>query len=533
MTSANIEDLKSLERLIASLPEEKKKELSKLSVVKDEMEKMWLPNPGPQTDAYYCEADELFYGGQAGGGKSDLLMGLSLTAHRQSLLLRRTNKEASKFIKRFSEIVGHRDGWNGQLGIFNFPDGRSIEMGGCQLEDDKQKYKGDPHDLIGFDEIADFTESQFRFIKGWNRSAKKGQRVRLVAAGNPPTKPEGIWVTKYWGAWLDPNHPKFPTPEGQLRWYTTIGGEDVEVDGRGPHQIPGEPKPVMARSRTFIRSTLDDNPDLEEQGYDSVLAAHPKGLREAYRDGRFDVVFEDDAWQVIPTAWIVAAQERWQPNGWRELEMTAMGLDPSGSGQDPATLAPRYGTWFGEIHEVKGSDAEDGSAMAGLVIKHRKNNCPIIVDVGGGYAGSVITRFKDNDIDYYRFNGSQKSMSSANGSGLKFHNRRAEIHWRFREALDPDQEGGSVIALPPDTELKAELAAARYELGPRGIKIEDKDKIRERIGRSPNKSDAVMMCLSEGDKAARRRATGGLFGRAPKVLLGYANAKTKYGKRGR
>ena len=42
---------------------------------------MWIPNKGPQTDAYFSEADELFYGGQAGGGKSDLILGLSLTSH--------------------------------------------------------------------------------------------------------------------------------------------------------------------------------------------------------------------------------------------------------------------------------------------------------------------------------------------------------------------------------------------------------------------------------------------------------------------
>jgi hypothetical protein len=32
----------------------------------------WVPNPGPQTDAYFCPADVLLYGGQGGGGKSDL-----------------------------------------------------------------------------------------------------------------------------------------------------------------------------------------------------------------------------------------------------------------------------------------------------------------------------------------------------------------------------------------------------------------------------------------------------------------------------
>ena len=38
----------------------------------------WIPNPGPQTEAYFCQADVLLYGGQAAGGKSDLLCGLAL-----------------------------------------------------------------------------------------------------------------------------------------------------------------------------------------------------------------------------------------------------------------------------------------------------------------------------------------------------------------------------------------------------------------------------------------------------------------------
>jgi hypothetical protein len=43
----------------------------------------WAPEPTnqPQFDAYHSKADLLLYGGAAGGGKSDLLLGLALTAH--------------------------------------------------------------------------------------------------------------------------------------------------------------------------------------------------------------------------------------------------------------------------------------------------------------------------------------------------------------------------------------------------------------------------------------------------------------------
>ena len=157
---------------------------------------LWVPNPGPQYDAYYCEADELFYGGQAGGGKTDLLIGLALTQHRNSLLLRRFGRDVRSLVDRCAEVLGTRLGFNGQDQILRFSDQRVLEFGGCQHEDDKQRYKGRPHDLICFDEIADFSETQYTFVLGWNRSAEPGQRCRSVATGNPPTRPEGLWVLK-------------------------------------------------------------------------------------------------------------------------------------------------------------------------------------------------------------------------------------------------------------------------------------------------------------------------------------------------
>src|SRR5690348_10084958 len=80
----------------------------------------WVPNPGPQTDAYFCEADELLYGGAAGGGKSQLLLGLALQEHQRSLILRRQNNEVDDLAERAIEIVGHKDGYNGQYHRWRF-----------------------------------------------------------------------------------------------------------------------------------------------------------------------------------------------------------------------------------------------------------------------------------------------------------------------------------------------------------------------------------------------------------------------------
>jgi len=49
--------------------------------------------------------------------------------------------------------------------------------------------------------------------------------------------------------------------------------------------------------------------------------------------------------------------------------------------------------------------------------------------------------------------------------------------------------------LPPDKELLADLCAPRYRVTAAGIQIEAKEEIKERIGRSPDVGEAVMLAL--------------------------------------
>ncbi len=518
-----LEDL--LARLTA-LPEADRKEAERLAM-EATSHMVWVPNPGPQTDAFMTLADETFYGGQAGGGKTDLACGLALTEHKKSLILRRYNKDAVKISTRMVEIVGSDDGLT-KSPTHTFKHGdRVIEFSGCEMESDKQRFKGDPHDLIVFDEGSDFLESQYVFITTWNRSADKNQRCRVLVTSNPPTTAEGLWVIKRWGAWLDPTHPN-PAAPGELRWYTTNEeGLDIEVDGRGPHLIGGEQ--IFARSRTYIPAALSDNPDLAATDYSSVLSSLPPELRAAYRDGKFSAALKDADFQVIPTAWIVAAQERWNPNGWKGNAMTAICIDPAGGGRDYEVIGWRYGGWFSPLQDTKGKHTADGSAAAASVVKHRKHECGVVVDMGGGFGGGVTMRLKDNGISHIAFNGANVSRAKSKDGKLQFVNKRAEAWWKFREELDPDQEGGSAIALPPDAELRADLAAPTWKLGPSGIKLEAKEDLRKRLGRSPGKGDVVVMLLSEGHKAAvaalNRRSyvdpVSSMGRRAPKVVMGH------------
>lgn len=281
----------------------------------------WEPLPGPQTEALHSEADITFYGGAAGGGKTDLLLGAALLQHHRSIIFRREFAQLKGIRERAEEIYGEIGKFNGGYELWRINEGpragTRIEFGASQFPGDESKYQGRAHDLKAFDEITHFTEQQFRFLITWNRTTRSRQRTRVIAAGNPPTDAEGDWVIRYWAPWLDPRHPN-PAKPGELRWFVSdpINGGDIEVpDGKPVLMDDGEggKELVKPKSRTFIFARVEDNPHLMATGYKAILQALPEPLRSRMLKGNFGVGTEDAEWQVIPTAWVIAAQARWEP----------------------------------------------------------------------------------------------------------------------------------------------------------------------------------------------------------------------------
>lgn len=462
----------------------------------------FLPNPGPQTEAFFSEADVLLYGGSGGGGKSHLLLGLAFEQHRRSLIMRREYTDLGALTETAIKINGTRSGFNGSAPPkLRTTDGRLIEFGAAKNVGDEEGWQGQPHDLLGFDEAVQFLESQVRFLLGWVRTDVEGQRCRTLLCSNPPTKVEGVWVIGMFRPWLDPTHHN-PARPGELRWYVTDpDGKDMEVDGPAPVQFPGRDHPVLPKSRTFIAASLGDNPFLVRTGYQSTLDALPEPLRSAIRDGNFMAARRDATNQLIPTDWVRAAQERWTANPPASVPMCAMGVDVAAGGEDETVIACRYDGWYAPLVVVPGSKTPFGKDVAGLILSHRRGGAAVVVDMGGGYGGAVYEHLKTNDIPVHGFKGAAASVRRTKDRQLKFSNKRSEAWWRFREALDPSQEGGSLIALPDDPQLISDLTAPTFEADlAKGIKVEPKEKIVERLGRSTDRGDAVVMAWSEGNK---------------------------------
>ena len=326
------------------------------------------------------------------------------------------------------------------------------------------------------------------------RTDNPNVRQRVVAAGNPPTTAEGEWVKRYWAAWLDPQHPN-PAKPGELRWYVTNEkGEDQEVPGPEPVMVGSEL--MTPKSRTFIPSSVDDNLFLTTTGYKATLQALPEPLRSQMLRGDFNAGSADPVWQLIPTDWVKAAQARWKDRD-AKGPMTAIGFDPSRGGQDKSSAARRHGQWFDKIVTAPGVVTKDGPAAAGFIAPLIRDGAVVCID-SIGIGSSALDFVKGLGLHVHPVVGSEGSALMDKSGQMKVRNKRAEMYWLLREALDPTNP--DPIALPPDQELLGDLTAPRYKVVTMGkgaaIQISSKDDIRLVLGRSPDKGDSVAMTFA-------------------------------------
>jgi len=171
----------------------------------------------------------------------------------------------------------------------------------------------------------------------------------------------------------------------------------------------------------------------------------------------------------------------------------------SEDGKDSTIIVIRKGNVVPEIRSLPRGDTMEATGWIKSILDGNPKGPGIkapyaVVDVIGVGAG-VVDRLREQRISVDSFNASSKSFRKDRSGELGFLNRRAEAWWRMRELLDPTY--GATIALPPDDTLIGDLTAPKWEATSTGvIKIESKDDIKKRLGRSPDVGDAVVMAFN-------------------------------------
>jgi hypothetical protein len=283
-----------------------------------------------------------------------------------------------------------------------------------------------------------------------------------------------------------------------LRWYAMIDGEEKEYLTGDPIEHKGEM--IYPRSRTFIPARLSDNPYLSrDQTYRAVLQSLPEPLRSQMLNGDFHASAIADPWQIIPTEWVRAAQRRWMESQRPETPMSAVGIDPNRGGRDNMAMSRRYDNWFDEIVFWPGSIVTDGPTGAAVVHQSLGSAEPGVINIDvGGVGSSVFDSLKPMYKNVSALNFAGASEYRDKSGKLKMRNARAEYYWRMRDALDPS--GGQDLALPPGNEIVADLCSARYHLTTAGVQVEEKEEIKKRLGRSPDKGESILLANYAGGR---------------------------------
>ena len=290
-----------------------------------------LPPPQPKQELFFAARERyVCYGGARGGGKSWCVQHKSvLMAARYAgiriLILRRTLVELREnHIRPMRRMLRGVADYRSTDKAFEFPNGSLIVFGYCDSEGDVDQYQGQEYDVIFLDEATHFTEYQYATLTAALRGANDFPK-RMYLTCNPGG-PGHAWVKRLF----------------------------IDRDFRG-----GE----RPEDYVFIPAKVTDNRVLMDKDPEYVrrLDNLPRGLREAWRDGNWDVFVgqyftEWDREKHVCEAFPPSPWWRWYVTMDYGLDMLAallIGVDEAG-----------YAWVVGEVYEGR----DRGEGHDGLII---------------------------------------------------------------------------------------------------------------------------------------------------------------------
>jgi hypothetical protein len=196
---------------------------------------------------------------------------------------------------------------------------------------------------------------------------------------------------------------------------------------------------------------------------------------------------------LLSVAEVQAAMERVIEPGDYEWSQKRLGVDVSRFGDDPTILFPRQGLQAfrppadAVMRHKRGSPVSVNIANRVLVARQRWHPEMIFLDATGGWAAGardilITAGAPVMDVQY-----------AAPAPDRRYKNMRAYMWWHGAEWV---KKGG---ALPNIPELVAEMTTPTYSFLGGQMLIEPKEKVKERLGRSPNYADALFQTFAIPD----------------------------------
>ncbi|MCP3683436.1 MAG: hypothetical protein GY861_12180, partial [bacterium] len=448
---------------------------------------------------------EVFTGGEAGGGKSFLLL---LDAMRylkepgyKAVIFRRTYPDLEDLINEARQIyVPCGAKYNAAKHNFVWENNSIIMFRHMQHVKDIYSHQGKQYDYIGFDELPHFPKIAYTYLFSRLRGKNPNIKRYIRSTGNPDGE-HVLWVKHRFVDQLKP---------GEIAYFKTINDKDVKVakETRG------------AISRKFIPCIRDENRVLMENDpdYENMLDQLPEAKKRALKDGKWDVQDKPD--QIVETKWwekaLLGGNEYVDDGNYTvACDFGHRGKDLSveflGRGNRPY----RCRSW----NMTKTTQMADILAMTcGSVAKTRVMLGVDCIGPGAGVGDDIETHHAWLAAKMERCVEKDDLYKPLYKGQMVFNNLRSQMWWKFREDMqegtidlsafmkkDAPGDGVKVEEMTSSQKedgyfedlftLQEEILAHTYRVHNGKLIVIPKEDLRkpENLGRSPDFADALVI----------------------------------------
>ena len=160
-----------------------------------------------------------------------------------------------------------------------------------------------------------------------------------------------------------------------------------------------------------------------------------------------------------------------------------LGGDVARQGDDSSAICRRVGR---QAFPIVAMRIPDTMLVAQRFAQEQKDYDPdaFFIDGTGGYGAGVIDKMRSTGYDVIEVQFAGKALNH------RYFNKRSEMYFELAEWV---KAGG---ALPNDPDLKEELCAMTYIFQGDKFRIVEKQLIKDKIGRSPDRADALALTFA-------------------------------------
>jgi hypothetical protein len=228
----------------------------------------------------------------------------------------------------------------------------------------------------------------------------------------------------------------------------------------------------------FIPSLPKDNPFLPQEYERKLRETFPDDWIKRFLEGSWDDLSAGNI--VIESDWVRMAINR-------EIEIEekpVIAADIARFGDDEIVID--YGKGYRLIEQNVANKQSLMETVGQIINRRKKYNARMLVIDDAALGGGVTDRLKEMDERVFPINGGERAVDPE-----KFSNLKSEIWWHARDLF---REGK--VSIINDPLLVRQLSVVKYKYRSNGtIMIEPKDEVKVRLGRSPDRADALVLML--------------------------------------